>query len=125
MLRNRQKYCRAKVLPIILLLCYNQKTQDVGNKETQTQYIYGCLKNERENKMHKLQAAMNNELVIADTYRLIIEVMVQGGISLSSPRMIELKKKFEEHIFSSMELKQYLLDNPCSNRKNNNYIKSV
>ncbi|HHX55019.1 MAG TPA: hypothetical protein GX705_01570 [Clostridiales bacterium] len=75
--------------------------------------------------MHKLQAAMNNELVIAETYRLIIEVMVQGGISLSSPRMIELKKKFEEHIFSSMELKQYLLDNPCSNRKNNNYIKSV
>ena len=105
MLRNRQKYCRAKVLPIILPLCYNQKTQDVGNKEMQTQHIYGSLKNERENKMHKLQVAMNNELVIAETYRLIIEVMVQGGISLSSPRMIKLKKKFEEHIFSSMELK--------------------
>lgn len=80
--------------------------------------------NERENKMHKLQLAMNNELVIAETYRLIIEVMVQGGMSLSSPRIIELKRKFEEHIFSSMELKQYLLDNACATRSKK-YIKSV
>lgn len=123
MFGNRPNNCRAKVLPIILLLCYNQKTQDVGNNEVQTQHIHDIL-NERENKMHKLQLAMNNELVIAETYRLIIEVMVQGGMPLSSPRIIELKRKFEEHIFSSMELKQYLLDNTCATR-NNSYIKSV
>lgn len=74
--------------------------------------------------MHKLQLAMNNELVIAETYRLIMEVMIQGGMSLSSPRIIELKRKFEEHIFSSMELKQYLLDNSCVTRSNS-YMKSI
>ena len=60
--------------------------------------------------VHKLEEALNEELLIIESYRTVIEIMIKDGIALTSQTIIELSKMLDHHMFKTMEISRHIKD---------------
>ncbi len=56
----------------------------------------------------ELQLEYNREQLVLIFYKLQIEAMIEKGTPLSSPIIVDLKNKFDNHLIEAMKLKQLL-----------------
>ena len=60
--------------------------------------------------VHKLEEALNEELLITESYRIVIELMIKDGIALTSQTIIELSKMLDYHMLKTMEISRHIKD---------------
>ena len=58
--------------------------------------------------MNNVHLALNRELLKVDLIRLQIEILIEQGMSLTSPKIIELNNIIDEHSFRATKIKQGL-----------------
>jgi hypothetical protein len=58
--------------------------------------------------LHKLQETMIQESERIELYRLMIDLLLHDGLSLSSPAIIELSNQLDEHGISLMRAKELI-----------------
>lgn len=56
--------------------------------------------------VHKLQEKLEKESNIVEFYRLVIEVLLHDGSSLSSAGVIELSNQLDAHILTLMKIRE-------------------
>ncbi|NLJ91246.1 MAG: hypothetical protein GX323_10160 [Clostridiales bacterium] len=61
--------------------------------------------------MNDIQLALNRELLKVDIIRLQIEILVEGGMSLSSPRLIELNNEIDKCSLRATKIQEGLRKN--------------
>lgn len=60
--------------------------------------------------VHKLEEVLNEELLIIESYRIVIEIMINDGKSLTSQTMIELSKMLDNHMLKTIEINKHIKD---------------
>ncbi len=58
--------------------------------------------------INNVHLALNRELLKVDLIRLQIEILIEQGMSLTSPKIIELNNIIDEHSFRATKIKQGL-----------------
>ncbi len=58
--------------------------------------------------MNNVELALNRELLKVDLVRLQIEILIEEGVSLTSPKLVKLNNEIDDHSLRAIKMKQDL-----------------
>lgn len=58
--------------------------------------------------MNNVQLELNRELLTINLFRLQAEILIEEGMALTSPELIEINNEIDKHSLRAIKMKQYL-----------------